>query len=117
MPTYTFCCSCGHKQEVIRSMRDSNKPVFCVCGKQMRRDFRADVPAAGNREYARPIHSDSLAVMPSQRAEHERLHPDIKLDQQCRPVFESYQQHQKYLDRCGFIKQPQRRRKRGKKIK
>ena len=83
----------------------------------MMRDFRADVPAAGNRDYVKPIHSDSLAVMPSQVKEHQRLHPDVELDSQCRPVFTNYQQHQKYLDKCGFIKQPQKRRKRGRKIK
>jgi len=117
MPTYTFYCyKCRKHKEVFRPMGEAREPEFCNCGQEMVRDFRRDLVNVGDKDYARPIHSDSLAIMPSQVAEHKRDHPDIKLDSECRPVFTSYRQHNKYLDKCGFEKQRQRIRKRTKKL-
>ena len=96
-------------------MNDAGGPVVCGCGRQMIRDFRRDLPNVGDKDYSRPIHSDSLAIMPSQVKEHQRLHPDIKLDKECRPVFTSYRQHEKYLKDTGFVKNRQRIKRRTKK--
>lgn len=113
MPVYSFICSeCGDKQEVTRSMKTSDKVQLCICGADMFRDFAADQIRAGGKDYSKPIHSDALAISPRQCAEHKRKFPDIKLDSQCRPVFDSYRKHQDYLDKCNIIKQPNRKGKR-----
>lgn len=82
----------------------------------MVRDFNAERPNIGDREYARPIHSDSLAISPGQVEEHRRMFPDVPIDSECRPVFTSFKQHDSYLRTCGFEKLPGKPRKRGKRI-
>jgi putative FmdB family regulatory protein len=117
MPRYCFVCSkCGIKIEVIRPMVESNDPWSCVCGnRNMRRNFQAeDFFASG--DYKRPVHSDSLAISPTQVAEHQKLFPDIKLDEQCRPVLDNFQKHEAYLKQTGFIKHPGKRKRKGKII-
>jgi putative FmdB family regulatory protein len=116
MPLYSFICSkCYESKERILPMRDADKPQFCECGYQMRRNFQADIPHAPNT-YKKPIHSDSLAINPEQRAEHEKIFPDIKLDSQCRPVFDNFQSHQRYLDKCNLVKERKKIRPKGKRI-
>jgi len=110
LPIYTYCCEvCGEQKEIIHSMNETKVPK--CCGKKMQRDFQADIPNAGNRDYSRPIVSDSLAINPSQRTEHEQMFPNIKLDNECRPIFDNYQAHEDYLKKTGFVKTPQRKRR------
>lgn len=116
MPRYCFLCKCGEKVEVVRYMADADKSWRCLCGKEMNRDFGSEGVNSGNKEYGKPIHSDSLAISPKQRKEHEKLFPDVKLDSQCRPVLENYQQHDKYLKQIGFVKQPQKKKRKGVEI-
>jgi len=54
--------------------------------------------------YKHPIHSDALAIHPDQRAEHEKMFPNIRLDGQNRPIFDNFVDHQSYLDKCGLVK-------------
>ena len=113
MPTYSFICSeCNDRQEVIRSMKDADRVQLCICGADMNRDFAIDQIRVGKMNYSKPIHSDALAINPRQRAEHEKLFPDIKLDSQCRPVFDNYRKHQDYLDKCNLVKNRNRKGKR-----
>lgn len=118
MPRYTFTCKeCRRSFEVVRSMKDADK--FCGCGycdKPMSRDITADVPFVSGGEYHKAIHSDSLAISPTQRAEHERMFPNIKLDSECRPVFDNFTDHDAYLEKCGFKKERQKCRRKGKRI-
>ena len=113
MPQYTFTCStCGWSTELMLSMADSDKAPSCeVCGFDTRRDYQADLFMPGNKDYATPIHSDSLAISPTQVKEHNRLFPDVKLDSECRPILENYQQHSNYLEKTGFVKHAQKTRK------
>jgi len=114
MPTYCFICpECGQTTELIRPISQCSDPVTCECGGTMNRDFYTERPNIGDREYARAIHSDALAVNPSQRAEHKEKFPDVPLDNECRPVFTSYRQHETYLKKIGAVKQRQRIRRRG----
>lgn len=62
----------------------------------------------GDVIYGRTKYSDSLAMSPTQVAEHKKLFPDIKIDDQCRPGFDSFRQHDNYLKKCGFGKLPQK---------
>ena len=82
------------------------------CNKDMRWDI--NITIHGN--YIRPIHSDSLALPEHQRAEHEQLFPDIELDKECRPVFDNFRKHEKYLKQIGAVKHPQRNKKLGREI-
>ena len=117
IPTYVFSCKCGEQQEVIRPMKAAQLPYKCPnCGKYMVRNYAAERPHIGDKEYARPIVSDSLAIMPSQRAEHEKRFPDIKLDSECRPIFDNFKSHDNYLKETGFRKVRQRIKRRGKKL-
>ncbi len=58
--------------------------------------------------YKHPIHSDAMAISPDQRAEHEKLFPNIKLDPQCRPIFENFVDHEAYMKKCGIVKTPKK---------
>jgi len=114
MPTYTFVCpECKTKEEFIFSMNNIPDPVWClVCEVEMMRDFQADLPNAGNRDYHRPIVSDSLAISPEQISEHKKLFPDIQVTPEGQPVFDNFKQHDNYLKETGFRKKRQRRRRR-----
>ena len=118
MPRYCLICpKCGKQEEVVRSMELSQQPFECCdCKVNMRRDFQAEHVNTSGKDYRRPIVSDSLALHPSQIAEHKREFPDIEVQSDGRPVFDNYAKHQKYLDACGVMKHPQRIRRRGKRI-
>lgn len=116
MPLYSFICSkCGTKDERVRAMKNAGKACMCTCGAKMNRDFAADLPHAAN-DYKKPIHSDSLAINPCQRAEHEKIFPDVKLDNQCRPIFNNFQAHESYMKKCNIVKERQKTKPRGKRI-
>ncbi len=74
-----------------------------------------DCRIAVHGNYSHPIHSDALAVTPDQRAEHERLFPEIRLDGQNRPIFDNYTRHEAYLKKTGFVKETQKIKPKGKK--
>lgn len=86
------------------------------CDIKMIRDYTADLVFASGGDYSKPIHSDSLAINPEQRAEHERRFPNIKLDNQHRPVFDNYPNHQDYLDKCNLVKERQKTKPKGRRI-
>ena len=74
---YTFRCKeCGAGQEVITPTHDKLKVPKC-CDTKMVRDFRADYPRTQSDSYRNPVHSDALAIAPSQVEEHKRRFPDI----------------------------------------
>jgi len=81
----------------------------------MDRDFAADIPHT-SKDYMKTIHSDSLAINPEQRAEHEQRFPNIKLDDQHRPMFDNFQDHQKYLNDCNIVKERKKVKPRGRRI-
>jgi len=113
MPRYTFTCdSCGAKEEVVRSMSEAPNPRLCKCLHVMRRDFQADRINAGNRDYSRPIVSESLAMGQDQIVEHRKMFPDIEVTPDGCPVFDNYAKHEKYLNDTGFKKAPQKIRRR-----
>lgn len=115
LPFYCFVCdSCGKKLTALRTMKHRNDVASCECGESMHRDLPAEAPHAQSRgrDYSKPIHSNSLAISPSQVAEHKRLFPNVKLDSECRPVFDNYTDHNKYLEKTGFVKMPTKRKRR-----
>lgn len=115
MPLYSFICpKCGNKDERVRRMKNADKRCMCKCGVKMNRDLKTDVPFASG-DYKRAVHSDSLAINPCQREEHLKTFSNIKLDDQCRPIFSNFQDHQKYLDKCNIVKERKKVKSRTRK--
>ena len=106
MPLYEFQCEeCGCVTGVIAPMSAVPTSAECdQCGRfTPNRVFGFH---DGNREYGVPIVSQSLAMNPNQIADHNRMFPDIRVTDEGCPVFTSYQQHDAYLHKTGFSKQP-----------
>ena len=117
MPRYCFYCpKCKVNLEVVRPMAEADDPWRCLCGKDMQRYFASEGVRTGGKYYNRPIHSDSLAISPTQVEEHKRLFPNIQLDKQCRPVFDKFGPHEDYLRKTGFKKLPCKKKRKCKKI-
>ena len=117
MSIYSFVClKCGNKEEHIRHMKDANKRCMCICGAKMNRDLQADIPFASGDYHNGAVHSDSLAINPDQREEHLKTFPNIELDAKNRPVFDNFQNHQAYLDKCNIVKERKKVRPKGKII-
>ncbi len=117
MPLYSFKCpECEVKTERVRVMSHANKACMCTCGARMNRDFATDIPFASGDYHQGAIHSDSLAISPDQRAEHLQKFPNIKLDSQNRPVFDNFQKHQTYLDKCNLVKERKKIKPKGVRI-
>jgi hypothetical protein len=94
---------------------ERDEPVVCDCGVQMKQKYSFRVNA-GNRQYARAIVSDSLAMHPDQIPEHRRMFPNIEVTPEGQPVFDNFTDHEAYLKKCNIQKLPQRKRISGKKI-
>lgn len=110
MATHRFVCDKCNVHVEDTSTKGIHK---CPkCGEDMYWDLKG-LAIHGN--YQHPVHSDSLAIMPSQIKEHKELFPNIELDNECRPIFDNYTEHQKYLDATGFQKLPQKIRRAGAK--
>jgi len=118
MARYSFVCpKCGVKEGVVRPMVDAEKPWRCTrCNVKMNRDFQADIPFMSGDYHNGAVHSDSLAISPDQRAEHLQKFPNIKLDSQNRPVFDNFQNHQAYLDKCNIVKERKKIKPKGVRI-
>ena len=104
-----ICSDCRHIFFSIE--KDAPECPECKSNSTFRR-FNFIVGASG--QYKRPIHSDSLAISPDQRAEHERLFPNIRLDKECRPIFDNVRDHDDYLNKIGMVKLPQKTKKLGR---
>ncbi|MCK5608878.1 hypothetical protein KAR91_43800 [Candidatus Pacearchaeota archaeon] len=117
MPVYSFICpKCGVKDECMRAMKNAGKRCMCTsCGAKMNRDLKVDASFISGDYHNGAIHSDSLAISPDQRTEHEQKFPDIKLDNQNRPVFDNFQNHQAYLDKCNIVKERKKVKSRTRK--
>ena len=118
MPTYCYYCpDCNIELETTKPMSQCSDDEQCPqCGMIVHRDFSAEGVNSGNKEYGKTKYSDSLAVSIDQIQEHKRTFPDIRVDDQGRPGFDSVQQHDKYLEKTGFVKAPQKIRRKGKRI-
>ena len=119
MPFYCFTCPvCGRERTLLREIKHRNDDALCTeCGVIMHRDICAENPHAQSRGscYSKEIHSDSLAISPSQVEEHKRKFPNIKIDLECRPVFDNYPDHDAYLEKTGFVKMPGKKKRKSRK--
>ncbi len=108
MPEYGFVCdSCGVGDSVIAPMSDVPQELRCKkCGAKMRRVY--SFAPGGCRDYPHPIVSQSLAMNPTQIPEHRERFPDIEVTPDGCPIFTNYRQHDAYLEKTGFVKNPNR---------
>lgn len=83
----------------------------------MVRDFQNGKPYVTPERYSRVIVSDALGIHPSQAVEHKAVYPDIPVTPTGQLVFESYQQHDKYLQENNYQFKPRKRKRRGKVTK
>lgn len=102
------CWDCGYHflDKVV------NAPDCPKC-KSTKTGVDSHVAIHGN--YKTPIHSDSLAINPSQIAEHKKMFPNIELDGDCRPIFDNFVDHRNYLKATGFVKAPKKTKVLGRK--
>jgi len=114
MPLYEYKCEdCGHVTGVVCRMADV--PLVAVCdGCGSDNTIRQYGFHGGNKEYGSPIVSQSLAMNPNQITEHNRMFPDVKVTDEGCPVFTNYKQHDDYLQKTGFSKQPGKKNRRSR---
>jgi len=118
MKPYTFGCNvCGRVIENdICPFDDDNKRIYSTecCGEHMQRLMgEAKHWNINGGTYIRTKYSDSLAVSVAQIDEHKTTFPDIKVDSQGRPGFDTVKQHDDYLNQTGFVKATQKIRSKG----
>ena len=119
MPFWDFKCPVCNKERA-RFLTKREHDTLCECGEIMKPVGPTDViefPHAQSRGklYSKEIHSDSLAMSPTQVEEHKRKFPNIKIDSECRPVFDNFKDHDAYLEKTGFAKMPGKKKKRSRK--
>ncbi len=115
-----YCPNCDADMDmstVCITMRAHETNLCDTCGKRgyvgKKRGYTIGIRG---KEYFHPLHSDSLAINPIQIAEHRALFPDVNIDGEGRPIFENFRQHDDYLEKCGFHKQDQRIKPKGRRI-
>lgn len=118
MPMYHYQCrGCDYVFREIRTIDARNDLTHCPnCKSLAERSSGTESPSIRGKNYSHPLHSDSLAISPSQIAEHRKLFPNIKIDGEGRPIFKNYRQHDDYLETCGFDKKEQRIKPKGRRI-
>jgi len=106
MATYAYVCTkCEGRQDVVKPMAESGRTELCPsCGALMDKDFSANIPQVYQSGYRKALHSDALAIHPSQRAEHRERYPGVEIDHLNRPVLTSVAQADKYYDGRGVVK-------------
>ena len=110
MAIHSFVCD-----DCMILVEDENTKCVHVCPK-CGGDMRWDLNISIHGNYRTPIHSDSLAIHPDQRAEHEQRFPYIRLDDEHRPVFDNFTNHERYLRETGFRKETQKLKPKGIRI-
>jgi len=99
--------------EIIIEDTDTHKIHVCKnCGRDMRWCMRL---GGTNGDYNHV--SDSLAINPSQIAEHRAHFPNVDILPDGRPHFTSVKQQSDYVDKCGFHKHIQKIKPKGKRLK
>lgn len=106
MPEYTFKCSCGHRQTVIRPMSESDLPVLCeIDGFAMSRDFAADFGRQRHGDIW-PMVSAMAGINPSQIDEFRKFDKQKGVPTEYTPdgdvVFRSRRHRKEYCEAHGL---------------
>lgn len=118
MPLYCYRCqNCGATDEIVKTMKDADRQESCViCDKVMVRDYGAESKGVVGTEKGETFWSQSLAISPSQAAEHKRLFPNVRVRSDGCIGFDSVKERDAYIDRTGFYKVPGKSKRKGKRI-
>ena len=116
MPRYDFGChECNTHKNNILCVPDG-VPVFeddsCLecpeCGKEMERDFSPRRGRQTSTSYGSGVISQAMAISPDQIEEHNKLFPGVEVLPDGCIRFANYKQHDDYLKKTGFHKEPQK---------
>lgn len=123
MPIYGYrCYEHDIYEEVLCGMEDrpevgsGNCPKCPECGKEMEHDFSPRRGRQTSTSYGSGVVSQALAISPEQIEEHSKLFPGVEVLPDGCIRFDSYKQHDEYLKKTGFHKEPQRIKVRGVRI-
>ena len=113
---FIFVCKiCGRKiakNKDPHGMCGGKEYSIDCCNERMERIFpKGKRVSVLGKPYMHTRYSNSMAVSMSQIKEHKQMHPDVKIDAQGRPGFDTVRQEDKYMDAVGMVKIPQRVRK------
>jgi len=123
MPFYGFKCY-EHNicDDVLCAMEDipvvgsDDCPKCPKCGEGMERYFGSGGTRQTSTAYGTPFVSQAMAIHPDQIAEHNKLFPGVEVRDDGCITFDDYKQHDDYLKRSGFHKEPQKIRAKGVRI-
>jgi putative FmdB family regulatory protein len=124
MPIYCYRCpECGKAEEIVKPMREAGQEEYCKhCSRSddepifMNRDFGSEKKGVVGTEKGDTFWSQSLAISPSQFAEHRRMFPNVRLRSDGCPGFDSVKERSDYCDRTGFYKVPGKQKRRMTKL-
>lgn len=85
-------------------------------GVVMNRDYHNERKGVVGTEKGDTFWSQSMAISPSQAAEHRRLFPNVRVREDGCLGFDSVKERDAYCDRTGFYKVPGKQKRRTKKI-
>ena len=104
MPMYTYTCECGREIVEYRSVAERGNVPTCECGSKMvSMWWKTSNARKLGEKYGKPIEMWSMAVHPSQVAEHRHLFPDIKVTDGGLPLITSLREKQDYMKARGWI--------------
>ncbi len=116
MPQYSYICdNCIRGFIIIKSMSQSQEEFCPKCGKIARRNYRADLPNSGNKDYAKLFVSEALGIHPDEAVEHKRRYPNVEVLPEGQLGFHNVSDHKEHLKAIGWDKRPAKKRK-AKKI-
>jgi hypothetical protein len=95
---------------------DGCKEYRCECGTDEVRDFKAERKGVVGTEKGDTFWSQSMAISPSQAAEHRRTFPNVRVRSDGCLGFDSVKERDTYCRRTGFYKVPGKKKRRTRKI-
>jgi len=124
MPIYCYRCpECGARRDVVKPMKNASDEEYCTrCAQEDRttivlnRDFGSERKGITGTEKGETFWSQSLAISPSQAAEHRRMFPNVRVRGDGCLGFDSVKERSDYCDRTGFYKRPGKKKRRTKKM-
>lgn len=106
MPLYCYRCpKCNTYVDVVKPMAGALRQEFCEhCNATMNRDYHGERKGVVGTEQGDTFWSQSLAISPSQAAEHRRLFPDVRVREDGCLGFDSVKRRFDYCETTGFHK-------------
>jgi len=113
----TACLKCydGKKGKITGINRiDEDEPICPECGSPQYLVYTNRNYGGCSGDYK--LTSASLAISPSQIKAHKKLFPDVEVLPDGQLQFTSFRSHDRYLEKTGHVKLPQKKKTKGKII-